>query len=177
MCSIEQAFDSGGRSGKGRFEKLSVDLGTPSDMDTAAASFPRRSEMSTLAATPGFAAPRRRPAAAPRRLTAVPSVPATPAAPAVRLTRRGRLVLTLLFLGALMVVLTVFGASSAATGEAGRPVPTRTVVVDEGDTLWGIAADVAGPGEVREMVHRIQELNALSGSGVAIGQELAVPVG
>jgi len=135
--------------------------------------------MSTLAATPGFA-PRRRPVVAPRRLAAVPSVPsvpATPAAPAVRLTRRGRLVLTLLFLGALMVVLTVFGATSAATGEAGRPVPTRTVVVDEGDTLWGIAADVAGPGEVREMVHRIQELNALSGSGVAIGQELAVPVG
>lgn len=133
--------------------------------------------MSTLAATPGFAAPRRRPAAAPRRLVVVPSAPAAPAAPAVRLTRRGRLVLTLLFLGALMVVLTVFGATSAATGEAGRPVPTRTVVVDEGDTLWGIAADVAGPGEVREMVHRIQELNALSGSGVAIGQELAVPVG
>jgi nucleoid-associated protein YgaU len=142
-------------------------------MDTAADSFPRRSEMSTIAATPGLTVPRRRPA--PARAVAVAPV-AAPAAP-VRLTRRGRLVLTVLFLVAVSVVLTVFGATSAATGEAGTPVPTRSVVVEPGDTLWGIAAEVAAPGEVREMTHRIQELNAMSGSGVAIGQELAVPIG
>ena len=140
--------------------------------------------MSTIAATPGLVAPRRRPVPASRRaaVSAARPTPArvadvAPASAPLRLTRRGRLALTLLFLVSLTVVLTVFGATSAATGEAGRPVPTRTVVVDAGDTLWGIAADVAAPGEVREMVHRIQELNALSGSGVAIGQELAVPVG
>jgi hypothetical protein len=87
------------------------------------------------------------------------------------------LVVTLLFVVALTVLATVFGATSAATGEAGTPVPTRTVVVHEGDTLWAIAGEVAAPGEVREMVHRIQELNALSGSGLVLGQELAVPVG
>ena len=133
--------------------------------------------MSTIAATPGFAAPRRRPVPASRRpAPARSAVAPAPAAP-VRLTRRGRWVLTVLFLLALTVVLTVFGTTSAATGEAGAPVPTRTVVVDAGDTLWGIAAEAAAPGEVREMVHRIQELNAMSGSGVAIGQELAVPLG
>ena len=94
----------------------------------------------------------------------------------VRLTRRGRLALTLLFVVAITVLVSVFGSTSAATGEKGTPVPTRTVVVEEGDTLWGIAGEVADPGEVREVVHRIQELNALSGSGVAVGQELAVPV-
>ena len=137
--------------------------------------------MSTLAVTPGLSVPRRR---------AVPARTVAAAAPAsadgarrsigdapVRLTRRGRLVLTLLFLVTATVVLTVFGATSAATGEAGEPVPTRSVVVQPGDTLWGIAAEVAEPGQVREVVHRIQELNAMSGSGVAIGQELAVPLG
>ena len=135
--------------------------------------------MSTIVATPGLA-PRRRPAARPVRpasRTAVrtPARPTRAAAP-VRLTRRGRLVLALLFLVTLSVVLTVFGASSAATGEAGRPVPTRTVVVEPGDTLWMIAAEVSEPGEVRETVHRIQQLNALVGSGVTVGQELAVPL-
>jgi hypothetical protein len=95
---------------------------------------------------------------------------------AVRLTRRGRFVVTLLFLAVLLAAFTAFGARSAATGEAGDPVPTRTVTVGEGDTLWEIAGSVAGPGEVRSMVHRIQELNALSGSALDVGQEIAVPV-
>ena len=96
---------------------------------------------------------------------------------ALRLTRRGRLVLTLVFLLVALTVLTVFGARSAATGEAGTPVPTRTVLVAEGDTLWGIAAEVAEPGQVREMVHQIEELNALSGPELLVGQRVAVPLG
>jgi hypothetical protein len=152
-------------------------------MDTAADPFPRRSEMSTLAVTPGLSVPRRRPVAdrpaqaRPAATAPVTGAPGSVGTAPVRLTRRGRLVLTLLFLVALTVVLAVFGATSAATGGVGEPVPTRAVVVQPGDTLWGIAAEVAEPGEVREMVHRIQELNAMAGSGVAIGERLAVPLG
>lgn len=127
--------------------------------------------MSSFALNPGFAAPRVRPARVARPARAVSP------APSVRLTRRGRLVVTILFLGLMLAAFTVFGATSAATGEAGEPVPTRTVQVGEGDTLWMIAADVAAPGEVREMVHRIEELNALSGPGLYVGQRIAVPVG
>jgi len=121
--------------------------------------------MSTVAINPRFT--QSRPAAAPREAR-----PGT-----VRLTRRGRVVAVVLLLALVLAALTVFGSHSAATGEAGTPVPTRTVEVDEGDTLWGIASEVAEPGEVREMVHQIQELNALTGSGLAVGQEIAVPVG
>jgi LysM repeat protein len=128
--------------------------------------------MSSFVISPGFAGPRVRTARAAR-----PAVSARPAAAPVRLTRRGRLVVTFVFLGLLLAALTVFGATSAATGEAGQPVPTRTVMVDDGDTLWMIASEVAAPGEVREMVHRIQELNALSGAGLTVGQRIAVPVG
>lgn len=96
--------------------------------------------------------------------------------PHVRLTRRGQLVAVLLFLGLLLAVVTAYGPRSAATGEAGTPLPTRTVEVGQGDTLWGIASDVAAPGHVRDMVHQIQELNALPTSGLQIGQEIAVPV-
>jgi len=77
----------------------------------------------------------------------------------------------------LFAVLAVFGSYSAATDEPGAPVQTRTVEVGAGDTLWGIASDVAEPGEVREMVHRIEQLNALTGPELTEGQEVAVPLG
>ena len=117
--------------------------------------------MSTVAINPGFARSRtRRP------------VRTTP----VRLTRRGQVAAVLVLLGLLMAVLTVYGSHSAATGEAGTPVPTRTVEVGQGDTLWAIASETAAPGHVREMVHQIQELNALPSSALQVGQEIAVPV-
>lgn len=95
--------------------------------------------------------------------------------PSVRLTRRGRLVLTLVFLGLVLAALTFYGSTSAASDEAGEPIPTRTVTVQEGDTLWEIASTVATPGEVRVMIHHIEELNALSGASLSVGQELAIP--
>jgi LysM repeat protein len=124
--------------------------------------FSRRSPMSSLAISPSTrCAPRRRP---------------EPLAP-VRLTRRGRLLVVLVFLGLLMVTLTVFGQRSAATGERGTPVHTRTIEVDRGDTLWSIASSVSAPGHVRDTIHQIEELNALTGPGLTVGQEIAVPVG
>ncbi|HEU4513729.1 MAG TPA: LysM peptidoglycan-binding domain-containing protein [Nocardioidaceae bacterium] len=116
--------------------------------------------MSTMAAAHDFSFPRTR----------------TTRTPSVRLTRRGRLTLLLVFVGLAFALFTVFGGQSAATGEAGEPVETTTVVVGEGDTLWGIASEVAEPGEVREMIHYIQELNALPSASLMRGQELAVPV-
>lgn len=120
--------------------------------------------MSTCAINPGF--------------TRTPAVTRRPErAPAPRLTRRGRVVAVVVLVGLLLAVLTVFGQHSAATGEAGTPVQTRTVEVGAGDTVWVIASEVAEPGQVREMVHQIEELNAMTGPGVAVGQQIAVPVG
>lgn len=102
--------------------------------------------------------------------------PSTSRPVAVRLTRRGRIVLLAVFVGIVFCTLTVFGGQSAATDRAGAPVETRTVVVDEGDTLWAIASEIADPGEVREMIYHIQKLNALSSASLERGQELAVPM-
>ena len=93
----------------------------------------------------------------------------------LRLTRRGRVVITALLLGLVLLAAVLLGGTSVATGEAGSEVPTRTVVVGEGDTLWEIAGAAAGPGDVREMVHRIEKLNSLPGPALEVGQELAVP--
>lgn len=96
----------------------------------------------------------------------------------VRLTRRGRLTVTLTFLALVLAAMVAVGSTwASASLSGGEPEPVQVVVVQPGDTLYGIASSMAEPGEVRDMVHRIQELNALPSATIAEGQELAVPRG
>ena len=96
----------------------------------------------------------------------------------MRLTRRGRLavflVSLLLVLGAAFVLL---GGASVATDDAGTPEPTRIVMVNDGETLWGIAAGIADEGGTRDMMSRIERLNALDSGMLYAGQRLRVPTG
>ena len=94
----------------------------------------------------------------------------------VRLTRRGRLAIFLASLVALLCVGVALGTGSSASQEPGSPTPTRTVVVGPGDTLWGIAGELAGDGEVRAMVDRLEQLNALDTALLQSGQRLRVPL-
>jgi hypothetical protein len=110
-----------------------------------------------------------------RRARAVKQRPATPKR--VRLTRRGRLTLVLTFLTVALALMVPFGGWATATLTGGSPEPVRIVEVQPGDTLYGIAGDLAKPGHIREMIHRIQELNSLPGGQIAEGQKLAVPRG
>src|SRR5215213_4748395 len=93
----------------------------------------------------------------------------------LRLTRRGRLVVILVFLTVLMGAVLALGGYSAASDSRGPAQPTRTVVVEEGDTLWGIASRTAGGRDVREVVHELEVLNALPGPELVEGQRIAVP--
>ena len=96
---------------------------------------------------------------------------------AVRLTRRGRMVLVLAFLGLAVALMIPMSGWATASLTGGTPEPVRVVEVAPGDTLYGIAAELAEPGEIRTMVHRIQELNSLPGGQITEGQKLAVPRG
>jgi hypothetical protein len=131
------------------------------------------SAMSSMSAAQGFALDTATRRSVPQRR---PVHPLPPGRPALRLTRRGRVAVLLFFVALVFLALTLFGGQSAATGEAGVPVEMRTIMVGEGDTLWGIASEMAEPGEVREMIHYLQRLNALPDASLRRGQELAVPV-
>ena len=61
--------------------------------------------------------------------------------------------------------------SAAASGAAG--VAARTVVVQPGDTLWSIAADIAPDADLRITIDRLVELNGAS--PIVPGQELVLP--
>lgn len=94
----------------------------------------------------------------------------------LRLTRRGRVVVWLLGV-ALATGLGGVAASASADGPA-RGTEVRRVVVEPGQTLWGIAAEVAAPGEdVRDVVLGLMRLNRLPSGGLQAGQEIVVPVG
>jgi hypothetical protein len=49
------------------------------------------------------------------------------------------------------------------------------VVVAPGESLWSIAADAAGRGDVRSMVDEIISVNSLAIPDVQVGQKLRVP--
>ncbi len=125
--------------------------------------------MSSITMSPRYSVPSDGPAVKVRR--------SPQAVGPVRLTRRGRIVVMAVFLGLALAVMVGLGGWATATRDAGTPEPVRVVEVQPGDTLYGIAGEIAGPGEVREMVHRIRQLNALPSGGLQAGQKLAVPVG
>ena len=105
------------------------------------------------------------------RQTARQAVPSS-----VRLTRRGRVVVVVAaLLVAFAIGVFVTAAGSVATQRPGTPEPTRIVQVHSGDTLWGIASELAGDGEVRPMMEQIERLNALDSSVLQAGQRLVVP--
>ena len=115
-----------------------------------------------------------RPTAPPRRPVAlVCPTPARTSAP-LQLTARGRAVLFLALLAAGLIVSLATGAVSLA-GTSTTAVPVRYVTVEAGQTLWGIAGEVAPSSDPRETVARIRELNALPSSALQAGQQIAVP--
>ena len=81
-------------------------------------------------------------------------------------------VLSVPFAAALMVVGSV--QADAETSTSGSPA-TAIVVVQPGESLWGIAQEIAPGSDPREVVTSIRELNSLSDAPVVPGQSLVVP--
>jgi LysM repeat protein len=90
----------------------------------------------------------------------------------IRLTRRGRAVL----LGFLLVVVGGLAALVSAPGQAADPpAPAPTVIVQPGDTLWGIATRHQGRQGRDATMEEIRRLNHLDGYSIAAGQRLILP--
>ena len=126
--------------------------------------------------------------------TTVPPGPHRPSRPQLRLLeggrapsqlaqqgvyRRRRLAVAVLAVAVAVAITLLASAAVArlaggAPSAAGGPSPAEpTVVVQPGDTLWSIAADVAPRTDVRITVDRLIALNG--SSPIVPGQELVVP--
>ena len=92
-----------------------------------------------------------------------------------RLNRRGRLARFLVVLSLMVVLGAGFSMRAGAGVDLTHATSYVTVVVAPGESLWSIASDAAGRGDVRAMVDEIISANSLSGPDVAAGQVLRVP--
>ena len=101
--------------------------------------------------------------------------------PPLRLTRRGKVVLIgipLVLLAALLLSLAGFFNSPAKASDSAADLsvtPTVTVTVQPGESLWGIAADLAPERDARDVVADIVQLNNLSAGKILPGQQLFIP--
>jgi len=92
-----------------------------------------------------------------------------------RLTRRGRLVVTAVW----VLLAAVAALGMLRPGQAADPAPdgTTTVVVQPGDTLWQLARGLDATADPRTTIDAIVELNDLrSGADIAAGDVLVVPL-
>jgi predicted Zn-dependent protease len=86
-----------------------------------------------------------------------------------------------MFVLALLITVSsaIFGHISAQASSAHTPaVATSVVIVQPGQTMWGLAAQVAPNDDPRDTIERIAQLNSLTGaqsSTVYPGQRLVVP--
>lgn len=98
----------------------------------------------------------------------------------LRLTRRGRVVLTALaglpLVAGILVGSLASGGALAGIGDGSTPVAFETVVVGAGDSLWGIAEQIAPSEDPRDVILEIMRLNGLADAVVQPGQRLALPV-
>jgi len=93
----------------------------------------------------------------------------------LRLTRRGRVLARVLAV-VLVVAVSLVVVPGLARGDGpDRPAPRVAYVVEDGDTLWSIAGQVAPGQDPRPVVDGLIEANDVRG-GLQVGQELSIPV-
>ncbi len=103
----------------------------------------------------------------------------TPSATRLRITSRGRRVLAgvaaLPAVAAVTVAVLSGGGALASVAESAPAGSFATVTVAAGESLWGIAEEVAPQADPRDVIDAIVRFNALETSAVAAGQRLSIP--
>jgi LysM domain len=102
--------------------------------------------------------------------------------PPLRLTRRGRVVVSVLFVAVIAAIALVVGLAAAGGAQAtshGQPgggyQGMHEIVVRPGQTLWSIASAAEPGADPRNVVQQIMTANAMAGTTISAGQLLWVP--
>ncbi len=93
----------------------------------------------------------------------------------IRLTRRGRLALLVAAVLCMLLGFSLGDTLSFTAGTTSPPPASHSIVVQPGQTLWGIATQVAPHADPRATIQQIIVLNHLPSTGLQAGQSLAVP--
>ncbi|WP_235941386.1 LysM peptidoglycan-binding domain-containing protein [Paenibacillus puerhi] len=93
-----------------------------------------------------------------------------------RPSRLAMLVAALLALLLVSGVMMLFGGDADAYAAESQPSSHVSIVVNSGDTLWGIASEYkSSNASIREYIYEIKKLNGLKDSSLRSGQKLLLP--
>lgn len=95
----------------------------------------------------------------------------------LRITRRGRALLAALVTAPMVAAIVFVGLSGGLASAGSHPAATnfRHVTVEQGQSLWQIAQQLAPNTDPRQVISEIVDLNQLQSSVVSPGESLAIP--
>lgn len=95
--------------------------------------------------------------------------------PHLRMTARGRAVLLTVLATPLVIVALVTGINAGAANGTSSSTPLAKVTVVGGETLWGLARDIAPNSDPRDVVANIMSVNQLKTADIQAGERLYIP--
>jgi LysM repeat protein len=99
----------------------------------------------------------------------------TPARSHLRMTKRGRAVLLGMVATPLVVAALAFGINAGGATAGSSSTPLAKVTVVSGETLWGVAKQVAPNSDPRDVVADIISVNRLRSADIYPGEQLSIP--
>jgi len=93
----------------------------------------------------------------------------------LRMTRRGRAVLLSVVATPLVAAALVLGINAGGATATSSSTPLSTITVVGGETLWGVARQIAPNSDPRDVVADIMSVNRLSSADIHPGERLSVP--
>jgi LysM repeat protein len=93
----------------------------------------------------------------------------------LRMTKRGRAVLLTLISTPLVIAALAFGLNSGAATGTSTSTPLSKITVVGGETLWGVANQVAPKADPRDVIAAIESVNQLTSPDIRPGQQLSIP--
>jgi hypothetical protein len=93
----------------------------------------------------------------------------------LRMTARGRAVLLTLLAAPLVVAALAFGLNAGAANGTTSSTPLQKVTVVGGETLWGLAQEIAPRDDPRDVIADIMSVNRMQTANIQPGEQLSVP--
>jgi LysM repeat protein len=99
----------------------------------------------------------------------------TPVRAHLRITARGRAVLLTLLAMPLVAAALLLGIGAAAASGSSSSTPLTKVTVVGGETLWGLAHEIAPNSDPRDVIANIMAVNQLKSADIQPGERLSIP--
>jgi LysM domain len=93
----------------------------------------------------------------------------------LRMTSRGRAVLLTVLATPLVIIALVTGINAGAANGTSSSTPLAKVTIVGGETLWGLAHDIAPNADPRDVVANIMSVNQLKTADIQAGERLSIP--